>query len=145
MGLHWSGPGNPLGLAGAWGRIFANAHLNALAAALFGFLIGGAIVWLTRILGTLAFGREAMGLGDVHLMAAGGAVLGWLGPLLAFFIAPFFGLLAVVLSAARRRAGELPYGPWLSLGLLAVILFQDKIWAYVGPGLEVLWELLGAG
>lgn len=130
--------------AGAWGRIFANAHLNALAGALFGFLIGGAIVWVTRILGTLAFGREAMGLGDVHLMAAGGAVLGWLGPILAFFIAPFFGLLAVALSAARRRAGELPYGPWLSLGLLTVILFQDKIWAYVSPGLEVLWLLLGA-
>ena len=132
-------------LAATWQRILVNAHLNALAAALFGFLIGGAIVWLTRILGTLAFGREAMGLGDVHLMAAGGAVLGWLGPLLAFFIAPFFGLLAVVFSTARQRAGELPYGPWLSLGLLTVILFQDKIWAYVGPGLQILWELLRAG
>lgn len=132
-------------LAQSWERIFANAHLNALAGALFGFLIGGAIVWGTRILGTLAFGREAMGLGDVHLMAAGGAVLGWLGPVLAFFIAPFFGLLAVVLCAARRRADELPYGPWLSLGLLTVILFQDKIWAYIGPGLEMFWELVMAG
>ena len=85
-----------------------------------------------------------MGLGDVHLMAAGGAVLGWLGPVLAFFIAPFYGLLAVVLSAARQRSGELPYGPWLSAGLLTVMLFQDKIWAYLEPGLLGLWQLLTA-
>ena len=133
------------GLALAWQNLLANSHLNALTGSLFGFLIGGAIVWLIRILGTLAFGREAMGLGDVHLMAAAGAVLGWLGPVLAFFIAPFFGLIAVIFSAARQRGGELPYGPWLSLGLLTVMLFQDKIWAYIGPGLENLWQLLGAG
>ena len=132
-------------LAEAWRKLLENAHMNALAGSLFGFIIGGAIVWLTRILGTLAFGREAMGLGDVHLMAAAGAVLGWVGPLLALFIAPFFGLLAVILSAARQRAGELPYGPWLSLGLLTVILFQDKIWAYLSPGLQILWQLLRAG
>lgn len=132
-------------LATAWQSLLANSHLNALVASLFGLLIGGAIVWLIRILGTLAFGREAMGLGDVHLMAAAGAVLGWLGPILAFFIAPFFGLIAVIFSAARQRGGELPYGPWLSLGLLTVILFQDKIWAYLSPGLEILWQLLSGG
>ena len=132
-------------LAEAWCKLLENAHLNALAGSLFGLLIGGATIWLTRILGTLAFGREAMGLGDVHLMAAGGAVLGWLGPVLAFFIAPFYGLIAVILSAARQRAGELPYGPWLSLGLLTTMIFQDKIWAYIGPGLELFWKLLRAG
>ena len=131
-------------LAPAWQTLMHNAHLNSLAASLFGFLVGGALVWFTRILGTLGFGREAMGLGDVHLMAASGAVLGWLGPVLAFFIAPFFGLLAVLLSVARRRSGELPYGPWLSLGILTVMLFQDKMWAYIGPGLENLWQLLVA-
>ena len=72
-------------------------------------------------------------------------MLGWLAPVLAFFIAPFYGLIAVILSAARQRAGELPYGPWLSLGLLTTMIFQDKIWAYIGPGLELFWQLLRAG
>ena len=126
----------------SWKTLVGNAHFNSLIGSLFGLLVAGGMVWLTRILGTLAFGREAMGLGDVHLMAAAGAVLGWLGPVLAFFIAPFFGLLAAILIAVRRRQGELPYGPWLSLGLLTVMLFQDKIWAYLKPGLEVAWQLL---
>lgn len=129
-------------LASGWQRAMGNAHVNAVASSLFGLLIGGAVVWATRILGTLAFGREAMGLGDVHLMAAAGAVLGWLGPTLAFFIAPFFGLSAALLTAVRRGRGELPYGPWLSLGLLTVMLFQDRIWGYLQPGLEAVWQLL---
>lgn len=132
-------------LALSFARIIKNPHVNSIAASLFGLLIAGAIVWLTRILGTLAFSKEAMGLGDVHLMAAAGAVLGWLGPILAFFIAPFFGLLAVILSAARHRAGELPYGPWLSLGLLTAMIFQDKIWSYLAQGLQGLWYLITAG
>ena len=132
-------------LALRWQSFIGNSHVNALTASLFGLLIGGGLVWLTRILGTLAFGREAMGLGDVHLMAAAGAVLGCLAPVLAFFIAPFYGLLAALLTAVRHRQGELPYGPWLSLGLLTVMLFQDKIWAYLEPGLQVAWQLLIGG
>lgn len=129
-------------LARTLGSFLQNPVVSRVSASLYGLLIGGAVVWITRILGTLAFGREAMGLGDVHLMAATGAVLGWIAPVLAFFIAPFFGLIAVVFSAARHRAGELPYGPWLSLGLLTAMIFQDKIWAYLKPGLTGLSYLL---
>ena len=53
------------------------------------YLVGGGVVWLVRIAGSLAFGKEAMGLGDVHLMAGVGACLGWIDPTLAVF-EPFF-------------------------------------------------------
>jgi len=33
---------------------------------MFGYFIGCTVVWATRLLGTLALGKEAMGLGDVH-------------------------------------------------------------------------------
>ena len=78
-------------------------------------------------LGTLGFGVEAMGLGDVHLMGAVGAVLGWLDPILIFFIAPFSGLAWAAGNAlwhrfkgGRRR--ELPYGPHLAVATLVVLL-----------------------
>ena len=61
--------------------------VQAITASLAGYLIGGGVVWTIRILGTLAFGREAMGIGDVHMLAAVGAVLGWEDPIWIFFLA----------------------------------------------------------
>jgi len=60
-----------------WWQDFLTSQKWALGllGSIFGFMIGGAVVWATRILGSLAFGKEAMGLGDVHLMAGVGAML----------------------------------------------------------------------
>jgi leader peptidase (prepilin peptidase)/N-methyltransferase len=91
--------------------------LMALSGALLGYLVGGALIWGIRILGTLAFGKEAMGMGDVHLMAGIGACLGWIDPIIATFVlAPFLALMWWVLSFvfARSKKMELPYGPWLA-------------------------------
>ncbi|MFP3938597.1 MAG: prepilin peptidase [Phycisphaerae bacterium] len=100
-------------------------HAAGFTASLAGLLVGGAWIWGTRILGTLGFGKEAMGLGDVHIMAAVGAVTGWIVPSLTFFVAPFFGLLWALYLLARRRQRELPYGPWLAAATVAVMLFYD--------------------
>ncbi len=117
--------------ANAWISGHIAQHIVAGESALFGYMIGGLLVWGTRILGTLAFGKEAMGLGDVHIMAAVGACAGWLTPTLAFFIAPIFGLAWAVYLWLARGQRELPYGPWLAAASLAVMLFHDKIMAFV--------------
>jgi leader peptidase (prepilin peptidase)/N-methyltransferase len=106
--------------------------VQALGASLAGYLVGGGLVWGVRILGTLGFGREAMGLGDVHLLGAIGAVVGWLDPILIFFIAPFSGLLWVAASMGlgtvfRALKRELPYGPHLALATIVVILCRPGI------------------
>jgi leader peptidase (prepilin peptidase)/N-methyltransferase len=111
--------------------------LQALGGSFAGYLMGGALIWGIRILGTLGFGREAMGLGDVHLLGAIGAVLGWFDPILIFFIAPFSGLawafLSMGISSVFKRARrELPYGPHLAVATLVVILCR--------PGLQTLWH-----
>lgn len=120
-------------MAGAFAR-----HFNPLLAALMGYLIGGLCVWATRILGTLGFGKEAMGLGDVHLMAAVGAVTGWIVPILAFFVAPFFGLLWALYLWLGRNQRELPYGPWLAAGTVAVMLLQDRLIGLVYVYLQLM-------
>ena len=99
--------------------------LLALGASAMGALVGGGVVWVVRILGSLLFGKEAMGLGDVHLMAAVGAVLGWVDPVLAFFVAPFSGicwaLLGPLLGRLVRLPSVLPYGPHLAAATLAIL------------------------
>lgn len=112
--------------------------LQALGGSFAGYLMGGGLIWATRIIATVVFGREAMGLGDVHLMAAVGAVLGWLAPVFVFFIAPFSGIAWVLLSMGigavmRSMRRELPYGPHLAMAAIAVIVF----W----PGIEWAWNM----
>jgi leader peptidase (prepilin peptidase)/N-methyltransferase len=106
--------------------------VQALGGSLLGYLCGAGIVWAVRILGTLGFGREAMGLGDVHLLGAIGAVLGWIDPLWIFLLAPFSGLSWVVVSMGtssllKRERRELPYGPHLAIATLAVIFCRPAL------------------
>ena len=113
--------------------------VQAIGATFAGYLMGGGLIWGIRILGTLGFGREAMGMGDVHLLAAVGAVLGWFDSILIFFIAPFSGLMWAILSMGiasvfKRARRELPYGPHLAVATLVVVLCR--------PGLQGMWTLI---
>lgn len=114
----------------------------AIGASCLGFIVGGGSIWAIRILGSLAFGREAMGMGDVHLMAAVGAALGWMTPLVAIIPAIFAALIFTFairgIAILRGRSGrELPLGPYLAIGVLAVIflrpLFVDLGRAIIPP------------
>jgi leader peptidase (prepilin peptidase)/N-methyltransferase len=97
-------------------------------------MVGGFVVWITRILGTLVFGRLAMGLGDVHLMFGVGAVVGAGCATIAFFLAPFFGIFLAIWMFFTGKKRELPYGPYLSLATAFCLLFCCPIAAYLRPG-----------
>lgn len=128
--LAWLGwwltrPPGPLGVLTGEAPLW----LHALCGSLLGFLVGGGVVWFTRIAGSLVLGKEAMGLGDVHLMAGVGACLGWIDPLLAFFTAPFLGIGWAVLSVFfrqvfHRKGTALPYGPHLATATILLVLFK---------------------
>ncbi len=134
-------------LAGPWTRNPATLEMISAAEAplwlrvvggvLLGYLVGGGVVWATRILGSLGFGKEAMGLGDVHLMAAVGACLGWIDAVLAFFGAAIVGSLwaaaGVMLGGRVRRT--MPYGPYLAISTALVLV--GKPW--IERGLSALW------
>jgi leader peptidase (prepilin peptidase)/N-methyltransferase len=103
--------------------------LAVLGGVLMGYLIGGGVVWAVRVLGSLAFGKEAMGLGDVHLMAGVGACLGWIDATIAFFLAAFVALFltlgtAIVMGGARRT---LPFGPSLAIASVLVLVGKPAV------------------
>jgi len=103
---------------------------------LFGALIAAFLIWIFRILGTIAFGRIAMGLGDVHLMFGIGAIIGAGPSVITFFLAPFAGLLVGLYTLLTRKRHELPYGPYLALATAAVLIFYCPIANYLRPGVE---------
>lgn len=132
MGIAGAGVARALSVSSDGAESIPPLPIAALAASALGYLVGAGLVWVVRVLGTLAKGVEAMGMGDVHLMGAAGAVLGWVDPTVAFFVAPFIGLgwIAVTAVAGRVRGGgrrEIPYGPHLAIAVLLVIFLRPVV------------------
>jgi len=124
-------------------QLAATPILAGACGALFGGIVGGLLVWLTRILGSIAFGKEAMGLGDVHLQFGIGAVLGAWGATVSFFIAPFAGILIAVYLLLFSGRRHLPFGPYLSGGAIVTVVLSCLIWQRLSPGLEGLRLMVG--
>ncbi len=127
------------GPIGDWWADFSQIPVvTGLLGSLWGYFVGCGTVWAVRILGTLAFGKEAMGLGDVHLMGAAGAVIGPVFVVIAFFIAPFFGLGWAFFQMFFKKTRQIPYGPFLSIGVLAVMILHDWFRVYLS-NLRILY------
>jgi leader peptidase (prepilin peptidase)/N-methyltransferase len=120
---------------------------DALVVGLVGAAVGSGLINVTRFLGTLAFRREAMGIGDAYLMAAIGGCLGWEAAVLVYLAAPFLGLpygIWQVLWARRAAAGpkdesqEAPAPPKVCLGTflatVAGFALLGGAFAWAGPG-----------
>ncbi|MDP6380208.1 MAG: prepilin peptidase [Phycisphaerae bacterium] len=120
----------PLGWLGGEG--FWGSRFDAVLTSVLGLVVGGGVTWLVRILGRLAFKREAMGFGDVLLMGLIGAVVGWKAAILVFFLAPFFGIIYGVVAMIRGKGREVPYGPFLSMAAAVIILAQGVAGEYFG-------------
>lgn len=123
-------------LAGVGGIVltwFAGGpRFDALLASLIGLAVAAGLVWGVREGASRAMGREAMGFGDVTLMAMIGAWLGWQPSILVFFMATFLGLAHGLLGLILHRDNELPYGPSLCLAAVLVVVGWRSLWARVG-------------
>lgn len=119
------------------------APLEGLATAATGYVIAGALGWAIRIVFTLAFGKEAFGAGDIHLMAAAGCVAGWPVVVLGFFLTCILAMAGWVFSLPFKRSRAIPLGPWLSLSFLIVIVLYEPLlrWTPVARTLEAFHML----
>lgn len=115
---------------GAWWA--GDMAWRGLLSGLVGLVVAAAMIWLTRVGASWALGREAMGFGDVTLMAMMGAWLGWQACVLVCCLAVFIGLVHGVSQLLLRRESELPFGPSLCLAAVLVVVFWRPLWERAG-------------
>ena len=135
-------------------------RFGALAASLAGVATGWGTLFAVSWLGARAFGKEAMGYGDVKLLGAGGAFVGPGGILLVLMLGSVFASVAGLLNMGRffwfvharaRRRGVpksigkalsvarilgryLPFGPYLAVGIGIVLLYWNDVLGILLPG-----------
>lgn len=115
-----------LAIGAAWWA--GGTRFASLQTALIGMTVSGGLVWAVRAGASAALGQEAMGLGDVTLMAMLGAWLGWQACVLTFFLAAFIGLGHGLVQLIRHRENELPFGPSLCLAAAVVAVGWRSLW-----------------
>lgn len=108
-----------------------SAHWSSFLYSVWGAAVGGSMIYAMGFLGEIIFKKEAMGGGDVKLMAMIGSIVGWKSALLIFFLAPFFGAFVGIYLKFVKKIDIIPYGPYLSLATLIVIFYGDKIWRLI--------------
>ncbi len=107
---------------------FNDAAWLGLASSLMGVAVGGGIVWSIRLVGSWAMQTEAMGFGDVTLMAMIGGYIGWQASIAAFFLAPLAAIVIVLIQFVLTRDRATPFGPYLCAGTVLTVVFWDDVY-----------------
>jgi len=128
-------------------------RIGALIGGLAGMAVGGGVLYAIGWIGTRVYKTDAMGFGDVKLLAAGGGFVGpggaMVGLMIAALSASAFGVANMLrLLCLTRRRGRLrgrrdpwgrsllvarvagryvPFGPFLALGIGIVLLHWEDV------------------
>lgn len=100
--------------------------IEGVAMSLLGLITGGLMLLLIAVVGKFFFGREAMGGGDVKLLAGIGAFLGWKSVLAVLALSSFLGSLIAVIGIVSRKVKRrqyIPFGPFISVAAFVEFLF----------------------
>ena len=91
---------------------------------ILGMIAGGGIFMLITLLGGLAYGKEAMGLGDVKLMGALGLYFGLSNIIVIALVSFLIGaIISIILLATRAKgaAEYIPFGPFIVIATFVSI------------------------
>lgn len=98
---------------------------------LAGLFPGSVFLLLVAVLGSFIYKTDdAMGMGDVKLMAAAGIFLGWRLCLAALFISVILGGLVsvfLILFRLKKRKDTVAFGPFIVAGTFTAMLFGQYI------------------
>lgn len=95
-----------------------------------GFFAGGLPLLLIAGICTLVLKKEAFGGGDIKLMAFAGLIIGWKLIIPSYFIGLITGAIVGVIALStgkKERGDEIPFGPFLSVGIVTSIFFGNEL------------------
>ena len=98
--------------------------------ALVGAAVGFGVLFVVAVIGEKVFGKEAMGGGDIKMMAMVGAFVGCQGVLLTIFIGSLLGTLVFVPLLATGRKPLVPFGIFLAAAAAITFVVGDAIIAW---------------
>lgn len=136
---------NQINSSSSWNLHFLSGMQSCL-----GLLVGSALLYWIGTIAQIAFGREALGEGDVKLLGCIGAFCGWQGAIFAIFGGALLGtVLLIPLMFIQKFLGkeeiensksdikwgaEVPFGPYLAIaGIIYYIGISSVIDAWFYP------------
>ncbi|NQU38816.1 MAG: prepilin peptidase [Lentisphaerae bacterium] len=105
--------------------------LESLIQSVIGLAMGFGLLWSIGKLGSVIFRKPAMGFGDVKLIGAMGAFLGWQAVLFTIIGSSLVGSvigISLVVGRCKRMQSRLPYGPYLALAAILWIFWGQNWW-----------------
>jgi leader peptidase (prepilin peptidase)/N-methyltransferase len=114
---------------------FDRLSLLGFRESLIGLLSGGLVFFLIAEVSYRILRQEAMGGGDIKMMAMVGAFLGWKSVLLTTFAGSLLGSLIGIFFMVFKGTGrktKIPFGPFLALGaLISLFCGQEMLSFYL--------------
>ncbi len=105
----------------------ADPHALTWLPSVIGAVTGFVLLWLVAFAGEKVFHQEAMGGGDIKMMAMIGAFLGWQGVLLTLFLGAVLGTIIFLPFKLAGRERLVPFGIFLALGSAACWIFEPAM------------------
>lgn len=111
----------------------ADSVPGSLLQSAIGLAAGFGSLFLIGEIGRIVLKKDAMGFGDVKLLGAIGAFLGWPGVLFTVLVSSLVGSavgMTMIAIGKSEWQGRIPYGPYLAAGAVAWIFGGAELWAW---------------
>lgn len=116
----------PIGVLFSFLKLIPITPLNSISGTLFGYFF---LYSFSKIFQKITH-REGIGSGDFDLLAFIGSFTGitgcWISLMIGSLLGSLFGLSQIIRGKANRTT-KIPFGPFLAIGALIFVLFQDSI------------------
>lgn len=101
--------------------------IGTVLSSLINGVIAMGIIFCLKLFGDFIFKKESMGGGDIKLLFIFGLVLGWPEAIMTIFLGAILGLPISLLILYKKKEHVIPFGPFLSIAAVILILTKFDI------------------